>query len=73
MRAKTVVQAAEVDTLSATEVNAQAKADDEAARIVELLGPNLILKPTNEGRSVGLRLTHNRDELAAALLDGSKQ
>lgn len=70
-RAKAVVRAAGVRTPGDTVVNPRAKAEDEAAGIGQLLGPRVIIKPVNEGCSVGLRLTVGQDELVAALLAGA--
>ena len=65
--AKTIVEAAGVHTLSSTAVHPAAEADDEAARIIRLLGSDVIIKPVNEGCSVGIRLPRGRDELTAIL------
>lgn len=70
-RAKTVVWDAGVRTPDDTAVSACAKAEDEAMRIGELLGPQVVVKPVNEGCSVGLHLAVGHDELTAALLDGA--
>ncbi|MEU9405135.1 D-alanine--D-alanine ligase [Streptomyces sp. NPDC048281] len=71
LRANTIVRAAGVSTPVATAVNRQVKVDVEATRLVDLLGPDIIIKPVNEGCSVGLRLPRGNDELIAALLDAS--
>ncbi|RPE39080.1 D-alanine--D-alanine ligase [Streptomyces sp. Ag109_O5-1] len=72
LRAKSIVRAAGVLTTPvATAVSHQVKVDVEAARIVDLLGPDIIIKPVNEGCSVGLRRPRGNDELIAALLDAS--
>ncbi|MEV0487385.1 hypothetical protein AB0I69_43135 [Streptomyces sp. NPDC050508] len=67
LRAKTIVESAGVHTLSSTAVNSTPEADDEAARIIRLLGSDVIIKPVNEGCSVGIRLPRGRDELASVL------
>ncbi|MFJ6705662.1 MULTISPECIES: D-alanine--D-alanine ligase [unclassified Streptomyces] len=70
LTAKAVVQAAGVLTPTATPVSREVKGDTEAARVVGLLGPDIIVKPVNEGCSVGVRLPRGIDELREALLDG---
>ncbi|MBK3639478.1 D-alanine--D-alanine ligase [Streptomyces sp. MBT33] len=67
LRAKTIVESAGVHTLSSTAVDSTPDADDEAARIIRLLGSDVIIKPVNEGCSVGIRLPRGRDELASVL------
>ncbi|MFJ5645853.1 D-alanine--D-alanine ligase [Streptomyces sp. NPDC093223] len=71
LTAKAVVQAAGVLTPTATAVSREVKGDTEAARVVGLLGPDIIVKPVNEGCSVGVRLPRGIDELKEALLEGS--
>ncbi|MEV7393964.1 D-alanine--D-alanine ligase [Streptomyces sp. NPDC091215] len=71
LTAKTIVRAAGVLTPEATAVSHQVKVDVEAARIVDRLGPDIIIKPVNEGCSIGLHLPRGNDELIAALLDAS--
>jgi D-alanine-D-alanine ligase len=67
LRAKTVVKAVGVATPNATEVDTTSEAAGEAARIMELLGENLIVKPVNEGCSVGLRRVRGLGELTTLL------
>jgi len=69
LRAKTIAESVGVHTLSSTAVDPTAKADAEAARIIRRLGPNVIIKPVNEGCSVGIRLPRGRDELVEALTE----
>ncbi|MFC4507012.1 MULTISPECIES: D-alanine--D-alanine ligase family protein [Streptomyces] len=68
IHAKAVVSAAGVRVPVGTRIEPRAIADDEAARICTMLDLPVIVKPTNEGGSIGLQVTTSVESLASALM-----
>ncbi|MDQ0605456.1 D-alanine-D-alanine ligase [Streptomyces canus] len=71
LAAKTIVAFAGVRVPEGCRVDHEAKAETEAARIAELLGLPVILKPVSEGGSIGLRTAHTQHDVVDAILSGA--
>ncbi|MEV3853123.1 D-alanine--D-alanine ligase [Streptomyces sp. NPDC050095] len=73
LHAKAVVSVAGVKVPTGLPVDVTVRVADEAERLYRTLGLPLIVKPVNEGGSIGLRVAQSTEELATNLLecDGS--
>ncbi|MET8029663.1 D-alanine--D-alanine ligase family protein [Streptomyces avermitilis] len=69
IHAKTLVTAAGVRVPSGTRIDPSANTEDEVVRISRLLGLPVIVKPVDEGGSIGVRVAITVEALAAAVSD----
>ncbi|MFF3406700.1 D-alanine--D-alanine ligase [Streptomyces sp. NPDC002742] len=69
IHAKTLVTAAGVRVPQGTRIDPTFSAEDEALRVSQLLCLPVIVKPVDEGGSIGVRVATTGEALAAAVLD----
>ncbi|GAB2966718.1 D-alanine--D-alanine ligase [Streptomyces pseudoechinosporeus] len=69
LHSKTLAAAAGVRVPRGVRIAPTATAEDEAARIEQLVGLPVIVKPVSEGGSIGLQVATTVESLAVALLD----
>ncbi|MFE1197831.1 hypothetical protein ACFW6E_34645 [Streptomyces olivaceoviridis] len=67
--AKAVVAAAGIPTPAGTVIHTDAPVQAEASRLEGLLGPDVVIKPVNEGCSVGLRIASGLPQIAEVLTE----